>query len=242
MSGTLNKKLHNESNSAIKGGGVKPLLTALFAGCIALTIPSAAFASESNAPAPILDKLHNAGTLIPDTQSVYPASEYTLVEIQPADTENLAPNVIKIYNPNTVDANVHYYEIGFKQPVYGEGTAEKYYKWAKDENGVKLVETENAADAALTLKYNPDSAIAPIQNGMGETLAQINEIYVEQDIKNIISARGTIDNLSSIFKGNSIEVTNDDNYRYSAIISEVGGTIKNITSSFIGNNIDVVTI
>ena len=240
MSGTLNKKLHNESNSAIRGG-VKPLLTALFAGCIALTIPSAAFASESNAPAPILDKLHNAGTLIPDTQSVYPASEYTLVEIQPADTENLAPNVIKIYNPNTVDANVHYYEIGFKQPVYGEGTAEKYYKWAKDENGVKLVETENTADAVLTLKYNPDSAIAPIQNGIGETLAQINEIYVEQDIKNIISARGTIDNLSSIFKGNSIEVTNDDNYRYSAIISEVGGTIKNITSSFIGNNIDVVT-
>lgn len=179
--------------------------------------------------------------MIPDTQSVYPASEYTLVEIQPADTENLAPNVIKIYNPNTVDANVHYYEIGFKQPVYGEGTAEKYYKWAKDENGVKLVETENTADAVLTLKYNPDSAIAPIQNGIGETLAQINEIYVEQDIKNIISARGTIDNLSSIFKGNSIEVTNDDNYRYSAIISEVGGTIKNITSSFIGNNIDVVT-
>ena len=50
MSGTLNKKLHSESNSAIRGGGEKPILTAHIAGLIALKITTAAFSSESNAP------------------------------------------------------------------------------------------------------------------------------------------------------------------------------------------------
>ena len=188
-----------------------------------------------------LDKLHNSGTLIPGTQNTYPASEYTLTEVEPADIENLAPNVIKIYDPNSGDSEVHYYKIGFKNPVYGEGTEEKYYIWSKDAAGVKLVETQNSADAVLTLKYTPGDTAAPVKNSSGQTIENINEIYIEQDIKNIISAGGTINNLSGVFKGNSFEVTNDDDYNYSAIISEYGGNIKNINSSFIGNTAKILT-
>ena len=179
--------------------------------------------------------------MIPGTQNTYPASEYTLTEVEPADIENLAPNVIKIYDPNSGDSEVHYYEIGFKNPVYGEGTEEKYYIWSKDAAGVKLVETQNSADTVLTLKYTPGDTAAPVKNSSGQTIENINEIYIEQDIKNIISAGGTINNLSGVFKGNSFEVTNDDDYNYSAIISEYGGNIKNINSSFIGNTARIST-
>ncbi len=223
------------------GGGAKPLLLALFAGCVVFTSTSAVYADENSVTVPALDKLHNSGTLIPGTQNTYPASEYTLTEVEPADIENLAPNVIKIYDPNSGDSEVHYYEIGFKNPVYGEGTEEKYYIWSKDAAGVKLVETQNSADAVLTLKYTPGDTAAPVKNSSGQTIENINEIYIEQDIKNIISAGGTINNLSGVFKGNSFEITNDDDYNYSAIISEYGGNIKNINSSFIGNTAKILT-
>ena len=223
------------------GGGAKPLLLALFAGCVVFTSASAVYADENSVTVPALDKLHNSGTLIPGTQNTYPASEYTLTEVEPADIENLAPNVIKIYDPNSGDSEVHYYEIGFKNPVYGEGTEEKYYIWSKDAAGVKLVETQNSADAVLTLKYTPGDTAAPVKNSSGQTIENINEIYIEQDIKNIISAGGTINNLSGVFKGNSFEITNDDDYNYSAIISEYGGNIKNINSSFIGNTAKILT-
>ena len=223
------------------GGGTKPLLLALFAGCVVFTSASAVYADENSVTVPALDKLHNSGTLIPGTQNTYPASEYTLTEVEPADIENLAPNVIKIYDPNSGDSEVHYYEIGFKNPVYGEGTEEKYYIWSKDAAGVKLVETQNSADAVLTLKYTPGDTAAPVKNSSGQTIENINEIYIEQDIKNIISAGGTINNLSGVFKGNSFEITNDDDYNYSAIISEYGGNIKNINSSFIGNTAKILT-
>lgn len=225
----------------LSGGGAKPLLLALFAGCVVFTSTSAVYADENSVTVPALDKLHNSGTLIPGTQNTYPASEYTLTEVEPADIENLAPNVIKIYDPNSGDSEVHYYEIGFKNPVYGEGTEEKYYIWSKDAAGVKLVETQNSADAVLTLKYTPGDTAAPVKNSSGQTIENINEIYIEQDIKNIISAGGTINNLSGVFKGNSFEVTNDDDYNYSAIISEYGGNIKNINSSFIGNTAKILT-
>ena len=223
------------------GGGAKLLLLALFAGCVVFTSTSAVYADENSVTVPALDKLHNSGTLIPGTQNTYPASEYTLTEVEPADIENLAPNVIKIYDPNSGDSEVHYYEIGFKNPVYGEGTEEKYYIWSKDAAGVKLVETQNSADAVLTLKYTPGDTVAPVKNSSGQTIENINEIYIEQDIKNIISAGGTINNLSGVFKGNSFEITNDDDYNYSAIISEYGGNIKNINSSFIGNTAKILT-
>ena len=225
----------------LSGGGAKPLLLALFAGCVVFTSTSAVYADENSVTVPALDKLHNSGTLIPGTQNTYPASEYTLTEVEPADIENLAPNVIKIYDPNSGDSEVHYYEIGFKNPVYGEGTEEKYYIWSKDAAGVKLVETQNSADAVLTLKYTPGDTAAPVKNSSGQTIENINEIYIEQDIKNIISAGGTINNLSGVFKGNSFEITNDDDYNYSAIISEYGGNIKNINSSFIGNTAKILT-
>ena len=157
------------------------------------------------------------------------------------DIHNLEPNVIKIYDPNNFGEEVRYFEIGFKNPVYGEGSAVKYYVWDKDDNGVKLIETDNPDEAVLTLKFDPDNPVLPFKNISGNTVESLNEIFIEQDIKNIISVGGTVNNLSSVFKGNNLVVTNEDEYNYSAIIAEYNGDIKNINSSFIGNSVDVVT-
>ena len=57
----------------------------------------------------------------------------------------------------------------------------------------------------------------------------------------IISSRGVINDISSTFKGNRIEVKSEDDYAYSAIISEYNAQIKNINSSFIGNEVDATS-
>ncbi len=222
------------------GGGAKTLLAALFAGCLVLSSASAAYSADGN-PSPILDKLNTAGTLVPDSNSVYPPSEYTLTQVVPVDIHNLEPNVIKIYDPNNFGEEVRYFEIGFKNPVYGEGSAVKYYVWDKDDNGVKLIKTDNPDEAVLTLKFDPENPVLPFKNISGNTVESLNEIFIEQDIKNIISVGGIVNNLSSVFKGNNLVVTNEDEYNYSAIIAEYNGDIKNINSSFIGNSVDVVT-
>ena len=192
-------------------------------------------------PTPVLDKLNGEGTQVPGTSYVYPESGYTLTEVEPEDPENLASNVIKYSDVNNITEGVHYYEVGLKQSEFGEGSSVKYYTWAKDDNGVKLVETADSSKAVLTLRYDPDSSVSPIINQSGETLDLVDEIYVVQDIKYAVSVSGTANNISSKFEGNSIGITNSDDYKYSAIVSEVNGNIKNITSSFIGNEVKADT-
>ena len=192
-------------------------------------------------PVPVLDGKHSSGETVPGTEHLYPESEYTLTEVTPADTENLAPNVIKYSDPNNLTEGVHYYEIGLKNTEIGTGDSVKYYAWAKDANGVKLVETADSSQAALTLRYDSGNPVTQIVVPSGETLDLVSEIYVAQDIKNIISSRGVINDISSTFKGNRIEVKSEDDYAYSAIISEYNAQIKNINSSFIGNEVDATS-
>ena len=206
-----------------------------------MTNGSGAYSADSTVPTPVLDKLNGEGTQVPGTSYVYPESGYTLTEVEPEDPENLAPNVIKYSDVNNITEGVHYYEVGLKQSEFGEGSSVKYYTWAKDDNGVKLVETADSSKAVLTLRYDPDSSVSPIINQSGETLDLVDEIYVVQDIKYAVSVSGTANNISSKFEGNSIGITNSDDYKYSAIVSEVNGNIKNITSSFIGNEVKADT-
>ena len=225
----------------LKSPDIKRLLVAVIAGSIAFSTGAAVQAAEGSVPVPVLDGKHSSGETVPGTEHLYPESEYTLTEVTPADTENLAPNVIKYSDPNNLTEGVHYYEIGLKNTEIGTGDSVKYYAWAKDANGVKLVETADSSQAVLTLRYDSGNPVTQIVVPSGETLDLVSEIYVAQDIKNIISSRGVINDISSTFKGNRIEVKSEDDYAYSAIISEYNAQIKNINSSFIGNEVDATS-
>ena len=225
----------------LKSPDIKRLLVAVIAGSIAFSTGAAVQAAEGSVPVPVLDGKHSSGETVPGTEHLYPESEYTLTEVTLADTENLAPNVIKYSDPNNLTEGVHYYEIGLKNTEIGTGDSVKYYAWAKDANGVKLVETADSSQAVLTLRYDSGNPVTQIVVPSGETLDLVSEIYVAQDIKNIISSRGVINDISSTFKGNRIEVKSEDDYAYSAIISEYNAQIKNINSSFIGNEVDATS-
>ena len=189
---TGNISMKTAQQKALRGGGnLKGLSVALFAGDLVLTNGSGAYSADSTVLTPVLDKLNGEGTQVPGTSYVYPESGYTLTEVEPEDPENLAPNVIKYSDVNNITEGVHYYEVGLKQSEFGEGSSVKYYTWAKDDNGVKLVEAADSSKAVLTLRYDPDSSVSPIINQSGETLDLVDEIYVVQDIKYAVSVSGT---------------------------------------------------
>ena len=212
----------------------KVLPMALFVACLAFN-PSAA----AEAPQPTLDILHNSGAIISSSGEVYPQSEFTFTEVTPTDVNNLPPNVVKYYDVNGLDNDVHYYEIGLKNSVFGTGTNEKYFKWAKDDKGVKLVETTNQSESVLTIKYDASTFVDKRLNSAGSEISIINEIYVGQDIKSAIDNKGTIKSITSDFVGNEMTVTSDDTFNYSTVLSEAGANIDNISSSFIANTINI---
>ena len=205
---------------------------------MSITSPGAA---AEEVVAPVLDSLHNSSTKIPNTDVVYPASEYTLTEFIPQDVNNLPLNVVKYYDPNTLDNSVHFLEIGFKHPVYGEGDSSKYFKWAKDGDSVKLVETSVESEAVLTIKYNAGDTINTYNPGDGQSVDSVSEIYIGKDLKGIIGGVGNIGNISSKFVGNTTKIDSvaSDGFKYSAILTGNGGEIDSLSSSFIGNTINM---
>ena len=221
------------SNTPNRSKILKKLSSALFVGCLMLGA-QASYAVED--PKPTLDTLHDSLVNIPGTDEVYPESAYTLNEITPTDLNNLAPNVIK-YKASG-DTETKYYEVNLKYSVYGEGSSVKYFKWEKNFTGVYLVSTTDPSEAVLTLKYNPDDAIAPIFYEGSEPLSSVNKIYVAQDIQKAINAKTSITSVSSKFAGNTMNISGT-NYDYSAVMSGANGTINNVSSSFIGNNVSV---
>ena len=232
----MNNKRRSKSSKNSYGNIMSRVLPmALFVACQAFN-PSA-FAAET--PQPTLDIMHNSGIMLTSASDVYPQSEFTFTEVTPADPDNLAPNVVKYYDPNTLDNDVHYYEIGLKNPVYGTGTNEKYYKWARDEKGVKLVTTDNQSESVLTVKYDASTYVKPILNGADDEITLVDEIYVGQDIKSSIDNKGVIEAVASKFFGNEMSVNNQDTFNYSSVLAEAGARIGSISSSFIANNVDV---
>ena len=232
----MNNKRRSKSSKNSYGNIMSRVLPmALFVACQAFN-PSA-FAAET--PQPTLDIMHNSGIMLTSASDVYPQSEFTFTEVTPADPDNLAPNVVKYYDPNKLDNDVHYYEIGLKNPVYGTGTNEKYYKWARDEKGVKLVTTDNQSESVLTVKYDASTYVKPILNGADDEITLVDEIYVGQDIKSSIDNKGVIEAVASKFFGNEMSVNNQDTFNYSSVLAEAGARIGSISSSFIANNVDV---
>ena len=213
----------------------KLLPMALFVGC--QTFNPSAVAVE--APKPTLDILHDSGAIIVSSGEVYPESEFTFSEVVPADVDNLPLNVIKYFDVNNMDDSVHYYEIGLKNSVFGTGSNEKYFKWAKDNNGVKLVATPNQSESVLTIKYDDSTFIDNVLNPAGGTISVIKNVYVGQNIKSSIDNKGLISSITSDFVGNDLAVNSDDTFNYSTILSEAGAKIDNISSSFIANTINV---
>ncbi len=232
----MNNKRRSKSSKNSYGNIMSRVLPmALFVACQAFN-PSA-FAAET--PQPTLDIMHNSGIMLTSASDVYPQSEFTFTEVTPADPDNLAPNVVKYYDPNKLDNDVHYYEIGLKNPVYGTGTNEKYYKWARDEKGVKLVTTDNQSESVLTVKYDASTYVKPILNGADDEITLVDEIYVGQDIKSSIDNKGVIEAVASKFFGNEMSVNNQDTFNYSSVLAEAGARIGSVSSSFIANNVDV---
>ena len=195
--------------------------------------------SAADTVAPTLDILHNSGQTIPSTDEIYPQSEYTFTEVTPEDPDNLPLNVVKYYDRNGLDGNVHYYRVDFKSPVYGTGTNEKYFKWARDDRGIKLVATENQAESVLTIRYDDSTHVDPILNPATDEITLLDEIYIGQDIKQAIDNKGVIGSITSKFLGNNYTVTSDDGFNYSSILSEAGASIRNVSSTFAGNSVSV---
>ena len=233
-------KYTRDMNNTVKRGShglrfLKVLPLALLMACQFLGTK----AQAAEPAQPTLDVLHNSGQTIPVTDEIYPQSEFTFTEITPADPDNLPLNVVKYYDTNAIDNNVHYYRVDLKSSVYGTGQNEKYYKWAKDEKGVKLVPTADASESVLTLKYDDSTYVDKILNASDAEIRVVDGIYVSQDIKSAIDNKGVIKSITSKFFGNTYEVTDEDTFNYSAILSEAGAKIGNISSTFVGNNISV---
>lgn len=226
------RKIKKQNKTLMNKSVMKLLSAAMVTGCVAFN-PTAAYALN-----PTLDTLSAGGTLIPGTNKTYPQSLYNFSEVTPQDPQNLPLNVIEYYNPN-IDSEVHYYSVEFKNDEIGTGSQVKYYKWAKDENGIKLVEG-SADDKVLTVRYDSSQEIETILNPEGETYNNdIENIYVGQSIKRAIDNKGTMTNVSSRFVGNTLSVDADDTFNYSAVMSEANATINNVNSSFIGNTVTI---
>ncbi len=186
----------------------------------------------TGAATPVMDSFTGASA------NNYISSLISFNEITPQDPDNLAPNVIRYYNPN-IDNNVHYYELNFKNSVIGSGENSKYYKWAKIDNTCKLVQTTNSSESVLTLKYDDSTFIDNIVNQANTEIDYISNNYLNQSVKNAISNIGTINSITSRFIGNNIDITDTDGVDYVAIQQKVEGSIGTVNSSFIGNNISI---
>lgn len=228
-------KTQKQPVSIVSGGVLlKALSVAAFAGCVAIS-QNPALAEDYPAPQSTLEKLHNSGALVPGTEDIYPEGAYRLTEVTSAEADE--PNVIEYYNPNELDNEVHYYRVDLKYSEYGEGGSQKYYKWDRDEIGIKLVEASDASEAVLTLNYNPDDVAEKVYTNSGDTLTTVDNIYIVKDIKKAIVSAGLIENVSAQFQGSTIDVIEGDTYDYSAVVVEHGAQISNINSTFVGNKI-----
>jgi len=227
-------------DNSIKDGykPFKALAVALFAGCLTLGGCGTSYAADDNLS--VMPVSYDNGKMVLTKSNAATENGYTLTEVVPSDISNLPPNVIEYYDPNNLDDKVHYYEVGLKYSEYGEGDVVKYYKWAKDQYGVKLVETDTPSEAVFTLKSDGTEKLDTIFVASGNTLSyDVNELYVLKDIKDAIDAKGTIENISTQFLGNTLKIDDGDGITYTAILSETTGKITNINSLFAGNEITV---
>src|SRR5574344_1234209 len=207
-------------------------------------------ASGTDLSTPTLDALHNAGTTIPNSTTVYPESGYTLTET----TDKTLDNVITKYEVKPVtryydmttgaevapearvagttykeiqekDLVPHYYQVNLKQTEYGAGV----------NSTTTTLTTQPVKDVEITSKY--DTSQTRFDNTTDNSATNYSGDYINQTTNSqggAIINNGTNAKLGNI-KGNFI-----DNYASGsggvyggAIFNQ--GTIGNIIGDFIGN-------
>ena len=187
-------------------------------------------------PVPTLDKLHNAGTTIPDTAppQIYPESAYTYT---PADSPGT--NTVTRYEWSDTENKLvpKYYTVTLKQTEYG-------YKNAGGETKTFTVQTpssDGTTDAfSYTINYYTDPArLAPDRITTNQNGANINNDFVEKSTTSkggaIYNDRGTIGDITGDFIGNYAQSNSSSSASGGAIRNYYGGTIGNITANFISN-------
>ena len=216
--------------------------------CMLINLGLFALAAPMNVqaePSPVLPTLHEKQITIPSTNEIYPSGLFVLLDATEADADK--PNVFKYYNPNTGDATAKYYAVGLKYSEIGTGSAHKYYTWVKDASGVRLAETASASNAVLKISYNPNDVEQIVVNPdteYAENDGKINNVYMGQDVKNVIDNYGVIKSITSQFIGNDSVIDQNDNdrgYAYSSILveSQNNAKINDLQSSFIGNKVTI---
>ena len=212
-------------------------------------------------PVPTLDKLHNAGTTIPDTAppQIYPESAYTYTPADAPGTNTVTryekQEIIKYYDPTTgkeiaaadrlpdveykeittIELVPKYYTVTLKQTEYG-------YKNAGGETKTFTVQTpssDGTSDAfSYTINYYTDPArLAPDRITTNQNGADINNDFIEKSTTSyggaIYNDGGTIGNITGDFIGNYASLKSSSHVSGGAIYNI--GTIGNISGDFIGN-------
>src|SRR5574344_557200 len=207
-------------------------------------------ASGTDLSTPTLDALHNAGTTIPNSTTVYPESGYTLTET----TDKTLDNVITKYEVKPVtryydmttgaevapearvagttykeiqekDLVPHYYQVNLKQTTYGTGA-----------NSTTLtLTTQPVKDVEITSKY--DTSQTRFDNTTDNSATNYSGDYINQTSTTqggAIINNGTNAKLGNI-KGNFIDNYASGSYHIFGGAIFNGSTISNITGNFIGN-------
>src|SRR5574344_2213861 len=208
-------------------------------------------ASGTDLSTPTLDALHNAGTTIPNSTTVYPESGYTLTET----TDKTLDNVITKYEVKPVtryydmttgaevapearvagttykeiqekDLVPHYYQVNLKQTTYGTGA-----------NSTTLTVKAPTDDVTITAKY--DTSQTRFDNTTDNSATNYTGDYINQTTNlqgGAIINNGTNAKLGNI-KGNFIGnyVSGSYGANGGAIYNYLNAKIGNINANFIGN-------
>ena len=134
-----------------------------------------------------------------------------------------------------------YYSVNLKQTEYGHKDATnreiKYYSWGNDSNGNEVLTEGTESSHDITYYVDKDrlsERITTNQNG-----ANINKDFIGNTTSSYggaIDNRGTIDNITGNFIGNTATSASSYTSSYGGAISN-RGTIGNITGDFIGNTV-----
>src|SRR5574344_1843818 len=204
-------------------------------------------ASGTDLSTPTLDALHNAGTTIPNSTTVYPESGYTLTET----TDKTLDNVITKYEVKPVtryydmttgaevapearvagttykeiqekDLVPHYYQVNLKQTTYGTGA-----------NSTTLTVKAPTDDVTITAKY--DTSQTRFDNTTDNSATNYTGDYINQTTN--LQGGAIINNGTNAKLGNIIGnyASSTSNNTHGGAIYNYHGTIGDITGDFIGN-------
>ena len=198
----------------------------------------------ADVPVPTLDKLHEEGVTIPDTDppQVYPESGYKLEEILDADPENLPQNAITLYDKTEV---IKYYD-----PLTGEEVAADDRQEGVDYREVTTIET-TPKYYLVSLKqteYGHKDAAGAVphyykwtNDGTGLRLESSTETEAQRtywaDPTRLADDRITTDQNGADVDRDFIGLNNTSSSSAAngGAIYNNRGTIGNITGDFIGN-------